>query len=151
MCMLATVFRCCTNTTFRYLGRRKRYTRYFVTAPLYINTIPNGREQIQDNYQYGNNSLHKCKVRHNIHSYFLMYETLCVLFIMPLPNIWLLYNDKYSKDNINIKLDLYKSWLKDAPQGKLVTTDKANHSIHLDQPKLVIDCILSIVNQIRSN
>jgi len=56
--------------------------------------------------------------------------------------------EKYGNMDTDIKIDLYKSWIQKSPQVKLVLTDKASHSIHNEQPKLVIDEITSMYNKL---
>ena len=53
---------------------------------------------------------------------------------------------KYSAEEVKIKVDLVKSYLKINPNIKLVFTDKAGHFIHDDQPKLVIKEITTVLS-----
>lgn len=57
--------------------------------------------------------------------------------------------DKYSKAENKIKVDLLNGYLKTAPQIKLILTNKSGHFIHEDEPKLVINEILLMINQIK--
>lgn len=52
---------------------------------------------------------------------------------------------KYNAEEVKIKEELVKSYLKINPNIKLVFTDKAGHFIHDDQPKLVIGEINAIL------
>jgi pimeloyl-ACP methyl ester carboxylesterase len=57
--------------------------------------------------------------------------------------------DKYSKEEIKIKVGLLKDYVKIAPQTKLVLTERSGHFIYEDEPKLVIKEIISILNKVR--
>lgn len=59
--------------------------------------------------------------------------------------------DKYSSEDVKIKTELIKAYLKLNPKIKLIFTDKAGHFIHDDQPNLVVDEILSMIKILKSN
>ncbi|MGZ3863171.1 MAG: alpha/beta fold hydrolase [Bacteroidia bacterium] len=59
--------------------------------------------------------------------------------------------DKYSKQDNEIKLGLLKGQLKTNPKMKLILTEKSGHFIYEDEPKLVISEIASMVNRIRNS
>ncbi|HTA84507.1 MAG TPA: alpha/beta hydrolase [Bacteroidia bacterium] len=59
-------------------------------------------------------------------------------------------NEKYNKEDIDLKLELYNSWVKKAPQIKLIVTEKSGHAIQVDEPKLVIKEITSMYNNLKS-
>ncbi len=52
--------------------------------------------------------------------------------------------DKYSNEEVKIKVELITNYLKINPKIKLVFTNKAGHFIHDEQPKLVIDEIAAM-------
>lgn len=58
--------------------------------------------------------------------------------------------DKYSKQETEIKVQLLKDYLKINPQIKLILTNKSGHFIHDDQPKLVLDEVISMFDKIKS-
>lgn len=58
--------------------------------------------------------------------------------------------NKYSKEETNIKIGLLKSYLKINPQIKLILTNKAGHFIHDDQPNLVIREIIKMLVKLTS-
>lgn len=59
--------------------------------------------------------------------------------------------DKYSSEDVKIKTELIKAYLKLNPKIKLIFTDKAGHFIHDDQPNLVVNEILSMIKILKSN
>jgi len=50
-----------------------------------------------------------------------------------------------------IKLELHKRWLTEAPQVKHIIVPTSGHHIQLDQPVLVIKEIKSMIEQLESN
>ncbi len=59
--------------------------------------------------------------------------------------------DKYSKEEIKIKVELLNSYFKINPRIKLILTDKSGHYIYDTEPELVINEIVSIVNKIKTS
>jgi len=59
--------------------------------------------------------------------------------------------DKYSKDEIKIKVDLLNNYLKINPQIKLILTDKSGHYIYDTEPKLVINEIMTMFDKIKGS
>jgi len=59
--------------------------------------------------------------------------------------------DKYSSEDVKIKTELIKAYLKLNPKIKLIFTDKAGHFIHDDQPNLVVNEILSMTKILKGN
>lgn len=57
-------------------------------------------------------------------------------------------NIKYNAEEVKIKEELIKSYLKINPNIKLIFTNKAGHFIHDDQPKLVIGEINAILAEV---
>lgn len=57
--------------------------------------------------------------------------------------------DKYGQADNKIKVDLLNAYLKTAPQIKLIFSNKSGHFIHEDEPKLVINEILLMVNKLK--
>lgn len=60
-------------------------------------------------------------------------------------------NIKYNAEEVKIKEELVKSYLKINPNIKLIFTDKAGHFIHDDQPKLVIGEINAMLAKVAAN
>ncbi len=58
--------------------------------------------------------------------------------------------DKYSKQESEIKVELLKNYLKINPQIKLILTDKSGHYIHDDQPKLILNEVISMIKKVKS-
>jgi len=59
--------------------------------------------------------------------------------------------DKYSKEETKIKIDLLNSYLKINPRIKLILTDKSGHYIYDTEPKLVIKEIMTMLDKIKTN
>lgn len=60
-------------------------------------------------------------------------------------------DEKYKQQDVAIKEELLKSYVKSAPQLKLVLTDKSGHFIYSDEPELVIKEIITLTNKIKNN
>ena len=61
-----------------------------------------------------------------------------------------LTNEKYSKEDTEIKIELVNGYTKTAPQIRLIFTDKAGHFIYDDEPQLVVKEILLMAAKIKS-
>ena len=57
--------------------------------------------------------------------------------------------EKYSKEDIAIKVELLKDYIKTASQINLVFTHKSGHFIYSDQPKLVIKEITAMADKLK--
>jgi pimeloyl-ACP methyl ester carboxylesterase len=60
-------------------------------------------------------------------------------------------NIKYNAEEVKIKVEIIKSYLKLNPNINLIFTDKAGHFIHDDQPKLIIKEITKMLSKLPSN
>lgn len=58
--------------------------------------------------------------------------------------------DKYSKEETEIKVELLNSYLKINPQIKLILTDKSGHYIYDTEPELVINEIVTMLNKVKT-
>lgn len=58
---------------------------------------------------------------------------------------------KYNAEEVKIKVELVKSYLKINPNIKLIFTDNAGHFIHDDQPELVTREITTILAKLRTD
>lgn len=59
-------------------------------------------------------------------------------------------NDPYSKRMIDIRLDYFENWKKQAAQTKIISTSKSGHYIQIEEPNLIIDGINEMLKQIRA-
>ena len=59
--------------------------------------------------------------------------------------------DPRRKEDLDIWLNLHRSWLKDAPQTRHIVTEKSGHSIHHDEPQLVIEEIKKLIENVKAN
>lgn len=55
----------------------------------------------------------------------------------------------FSPEDINIKKELFNNWIEDAPQTKLISTTKSGHYVHYSEPKIVINAIAEMINNLR--
>jgi len=58
--------------------------------------------------------------------------------------------DKYSKEETEIKVKLLNSYLKINPEIKLILTDKSGHYIYDTEPDLVINEIVTMLNKVKA-
>ena len=59
-------------------------------------------------------------------------------------------DNEYIDKEIEYRIQFFENWKKINPQTKIITTDKASHFIHLDEPSLVIDEINELIVKVRS-
>lgn len=55
------------------------------------------------------------------------------------------------QQEIEIRLNYYENWKKDAPQLKIIRTPKSGHYIQIDEPNLIIEGITEMLNKIKTN
>lgn len=58
-------------------------------------------------------------------------------------------DDKYNQEDLNIKTARLKNFLIEAPQAKLILTEKSGHFIYEDEPTLVTNEIASMIKAMR--
>ncbi len=57
----------------------------------------------------------------------------------------------YDKQEIEIRLNYYENWKKDAPQLKIIRTPNSGHFIQIDEPNLIIDGITEMLTKLKTN
>lgn len=55
----------------------------------------------------------------------------------------------FEPEDIEIKKELFNNWIEDAPQTKLISTVKSGHYIHYSEPKIVIDAIIDMIENVK--
>ena len=56
-----------------------------------------------------------------------------------------------TKEDFQIRESLFNDWQKDAPQMKIIKTEKSGHYVHRDEPELVINEILNMIDKLKTN
>ncbi|HXD94530.1 MAG TPA: alpha/beta hydrolase [Bacteroidia bacterium] len=55
----------------------------------------------------------------------------------------------YLKQDLDIRINFFESWKKQAPQLKLITTPNSGHYIYVEEPNLIIDGIKDMLKELK--